>query len=1148
MINLKSLIDFLPPIFKNTDTYKVEGKGILERFLEVCGEYLEDDITPDIENTLDIINIKNIDPLYLNYLWELLGEIPFGSNMAIDKDQWDRYYDGTLSKEELTQLSKNWVIPKEGIISLDETQIRTLLKYSLTLLKIRGTKKFFETLFKIYGIGCTITEVDGYDKGLYAKLTRTDYSSNIDDITTDTHQQCDECLTININISTRYYYSDKYGLILMGSDEVFFMGKNNYISIDTMDGVELYNKYTPDSIPDDRVNEWKGFIEFRRVIEQLFDKYLPCNVTPHITYSGVLPDDRVSVDVQYLTDQHITNENPIVKIKVLVTSTYSRSGNKFYVSKDSINWSSKTFDSGHIFNIEDEGDLYFKSVDTPSSLDYITVVKNITQEPPYRLVVTGTEPSDSSYNSISTPVLWVFENGPSPNYVQVSLMLFRGNQIVPSNEVFISVNGGPAEGIVDKLGSTNFIKLPVGDNRISWVDNPDVYLDIKVLRAYPLSSGEELNPPKPKFRGLPYGVSGSFSQLEYYKENGVVKQKHTQLGVFGNYGAVGTPENPLGNVVTLGCTIDGAYNMEAIVTNLKPWAYQYNKLNGTVEPIEGLTKVDILYCNNTVNVAYLDEYFNNNPGQVKDNLQATDIFYKASTITVTPSGVINLTEYMADPGFFIRGGIILLHPNTEELISKGLTPNSGTNSEFYSNFLVVVIPSIDSEYKDGTTSIEVGFKYTEFSRKYQEYRDSKDINQSGRVRVSEYKRGDTGRDDITPLIYNYISVEESGYTSDHKITNRLSVETKGSGINPPDETTYLGLTKVLVLNNKGYSSLKNEYIADPIPSKESIESYPVLFHKDTMDLSDFYWDYLERVNLIFIDCWAPFMNTQLMVRKYKPSGITDGLYLKPMLDIPEEDIINLSEEDFKNKYPGFPWNRSQVIGYLIDPTVNGLRVLETDGTKDTFRSISVNTVYNIASSTGVLHLQNTIITPVKFQFVVYKDGEEWDRDYYLVDSSGVKYLPNRTYEIRDLGITNFKVVPNLTRTSISPIGNSQYTPSFHEVRVVNGKLTNGSYPIVKQELKLTKPKCIINSTKPGRKILVWVRQVYPVLNSYQGVGIYKVITEGSTDTILSEDLVEQLPLEISNPGTYSFILKDLNTGMSISDIVRLEITDPYQTL
>ena len=45
MTNLKNLIDFLPFEFKEQDTYKVDGKGILERFLEICGNYFQEDIT-----------------------------------------------------------------------------------------------------------------------------------------------------------------------------------------------------------------------------------------------------------------------------------------------------------------------------------------------------------------------------------------------------------------------------------------------------------------------------------------------------------------------------------------------------------------------------------------------------------------------------------------------------------------------------------------------------------------------------------------------------------------------------------------------------------------------------------------------------------------------------------------------------------------------------------------------------------------------------------------------------------------------------------------------------------------------------------------------------------------------------------------------
>ena len=68
MTNLKNLIDFLPFEFREQDAYKVDGKGILERFLEICGNYFQEDITKDIDNILDIIDIDKTQQRYLNCL------------------------------------------------------------------------------------------------------------------------------------------------------------------------------------------------------------------------------------------------------------------------------------------------------------------------------------------------------------------------------------------------------------------------------------------------------------------------------------------------------------------------------------------------------------------------------------------------------------------------------------------------------------------------------------------------------------------------------------------------------------------------------------------------------------------------------------------------------------------------------------------------------------------------------------------------------------------------------------------------------------------------------------------------------------------------------------------------------------------------
>ena len=121
MINIRNLIDFLPFFFKHKDTYKNdEGKGILERFLEICGDYFTDNIKSAIDNSLEVINIETTSSQYLVWLWELLGQIPFANSS------------NTLP------------------LNLTERQQRDLIKYCNELLKIRGSKEFFEIMFRLY--------------------------------------------------------------------------------------------------------------------------------------------------------------------------------------------------------------------------------------------------------------------------------------------------------------------------------------------------------------------------------------------------------------------------------------------------------------------------------------------------------------------------------------------------------------------------------------------------------------------------------------------------------------------------------------------------------------------------------------------------------------------------------------------------------------------------------------------------------------------------------------------------------------------------------------------------------------------------------------------------------------------------------------
>ena len=154
MIDLKNLIHMLPYMYKSRDTYKVNDQGILERFINILGYYLNDEVLPEVDKALDNIDLDKVPEYYLNYFWELLGELPFGYAFLINKDLWDKYHESN----QLESKKAIWEIAKEGPIVLSTPKIRELLKYSITLLKIRGTKKFYETIFKIYGLKCTITD------------------------------------------------------------------------------------------------------------------------------------------------------------------------------------------------------------------------------------------------------------------------------------------------------------------------------------------------------------------------------------------------------------------------------------------------------------------------------------------------------------------------------------------------------------------------------------------------------------------------------------------------------------------------------------------------------------------------------------------------------------------------------------------------------------------------------------------------------------------------------------------------------------------------------------------------------------------------------------------------------------------------------
>lgn len=144
--NFKEFIfSLFPSYYKEHDTYKDnEGRGILERFISVCSEYLDTDILPDIDNFHHLWDVDKTSPIYLNYLWEYFGFIPYAYGIITRGDPY--------TKENL----EKWI--NEASLQYPLGDTRSLLKYAISLYKIRGTQDFYTILGRFYGINFIITD------------------------------------------------------------------------------------------------------------------------------------------------------------------------------------------------------------------------------------------------------------------------------------------------------------------------------------------------------------------------------------------------------------------------------------------------------------------------------------------------------------------------------------------------------------------------------------------------------------------------------------------------------------------------------------------------------------------------------------------------------------------------------------------------------------------------------------------------------------------------------------------------------------------------------------------------------------------------------------------------------------------------------
>lgn len=200
MINLKKLIDLLPSYYKEKDTYKDgSNKGILERFLEVTGDYFGDNISPDIDNLINLIDIDTTGEIYLNYLWEFLGSIPYAYGSIRRGDLWDRYSETDFNRAV-------WL--SGSFDNIPRARFRDVLKYAISLYKIRGTLDFYNILLGFYDLSCTISDPAGDFDSPQGTLVMEE-SSEIyhddghqydDGATYDVGSQCHSCTNVEIKV------------------------------------------------------------------------------------------------------------------------------------------------------------------------------------------------------------------------------------------------------------------------------------------------------------------------------------------------------------------------------------------------------------------------------------------------------------------------------------------------------------------------------------------------------------------------------------------------------------------------------------------------------------------------------------------------------------------------------------------------------------------------------------------------------------------------------------------------------------------------------------------------------------------------------------------------------------------------------------
>lgn len=150
----------LPPYFKDNDSYKnALGEGLLERYLRIFGDELDENTHPYIRDFMEIFDVVNCDEKYLPLISSILGYPP-----AIDGNN---------------------------------ATYRKILAYAVAIYKIKGTKRSYEILLNMLGINLTTIEEIMPAKAVTYDLAPYTYDQGDlgDGTESETHydSECDNC-------------------------------------------------------------------------------------------------------------------------------------------------------------------------------------------------------------------------------------------------------------------------------------------------------------------------------------------------------------------------------------------------------------------------------------------------------------------------------------------------------------------------------------------------------------------------------------------------------------------------------------------------------------------------------------------------------------------------------------------------------------------------------------------------------------------------------------------------------------------------------------------------------------------------------------------------------------------------------------------